>query len=91
MTIRKKNASPTDKHGSSTGDDLPPISSPTVTTDQSDYSPGSTAIVTASGFAAGSTVAFEVDHVTDAGADKLWGTPDDVLATSSGEGHTLGT
>ncbi|MBA6111257.1 hypothetical protein H4C48_12925 [Pseudomonas asiatica] len=88
MTIRKKNASPTDKHGSSTGDDLPPISSPTVTTDQSDYSPGSTAIVTASGFAAGSTVAFEVDHVTDAGADKLWGTPDDVLATSSGEGHT---
>ncbi|WP_310650314.1 DUF5801 repeats-in-toxin domain-containing protein [Pseudomonas asiatica] len=29
-----------------------------------------------------------MDHVTDAGADKLWGTPDDVLATSSGEGHT---
>ncbi|WJD71358.1 DUF5801 repeats-in-toxin domain-containing protein [Pseudomonas asiatica] len=88
MTIRKKNASPTDKHSSPSGDDLPPISSPTVTTDLSDYSPGSTATITASGFAAGSTVAFEVDHVTDAGADKLWGTPDDVLATSSGEGHT---
>jgi len=88
MTIRKKNASPTDKHSSPSGDDLPPISSPTVTTDLNDYSPGSTATITASGFAAGSTVAFEVDHVTDAGADKLWGTPDDVLATSSGEGHT---
>jgi len=88
MTIRKKNASPTDKHSSPSGDDLPPISSPTVTTDLSDYSPGSTATITASGFAAGSTVAFEVDHVTDAGADKLWGTPDDVLANSSGEGHT---
>ncbi|MFB4402740.1 DUF5801 repeats-in-toxin domain-containing protein [Pseudomonas inefficax] len=88
MTIRKKNASPTDKHSSPSGDDLPPISSPTVTTDLSDYSPGSTATITTSGFAAGSTVAFEVDHVTDAGADKLWGTPDDVLANSSGEGHT---
>ena len=88
MTIRKKNASPTDKHSSPTSDDLPPISSPTVSTDLSDYSPGSTATITANGFSAGSTVAFEVDHATDAGADNLWGTPDDVLATDSGEGHT---
>lgn len=86
MTMNKKNASPTDKHNSP-ADDLPPISPPTVTTDLSDYSPGSTATVTASGFAAGSTVAFEVDHATGAGADNLWGTPDDVLATDAGEGH----
>ncbi|MGS7253758.1 DUF5801 repeats-in-toxin domain-containing protein, partial [Pseudomonas anuradhapurensis] len=86
MTMNKKNASPTDKHNSP-ADDLPPISPPTVTTDLSDYSPGSTATVTASGFAAGSMVAFEVDHATGAGADNLWGTPDDVLATDAGEGH----
>ncbi|WP_144171496.1 DUF5801 repeats-in-toxin domain-containing protein [Pseudomonas sp. Kh13] len=88
MTIHKKNASPTNKLSSPTADDLPAIPPPTVTTDQSDYSPGSTATFTASGFAAGSTVAFEVDHATGAGADNVWGTPDDVLATESGEGHT---
>ena len=63
------------------------LTAPTVTTDLKDYAPGSTAIITASGFAAGSTVKLEVDHVTDAGADSVWGTPDDVLNTNTGEGH----
>lgn len=67
----------------------PPSSSttPTVTTDQEDYAPGSTATLTASGFAAGSTLQFEVQHATDAGADGVWGTPDDVLDTDTGAGH----
>ena len=60
---------------------------PTVTTDLSDYAPGSTATITANGFAAGSTVKLEVDHATGAGADNVWGTPDDVLDTDTGEGH----
>ncbi len=63
------------------------LTAPTVTTDLKDYAPGSTAVITASGFAAGSTVKLEVDHVTDAGADSVWGTPDDVLKTDTGEGH----
>ncbi|SUQ61288.1 DUF5801 repeats-in-toxin domain-containing protein [Pseudomonas wadenswilerensis] len=67
--------------------DPPPQQTPTVTTDQADYAPGSTAIITASGFAAGSTVALEVEHATGPGADNLWGTPDDVLNTNTGEGH----
>ncbi|WP_256587351.1 DUF5801 repeats-in-toxin domain-containing protein, partial [Pseudomonas sp. FW300-N1A1] len=79
MTTRKKSSSLTS--------DSAPLSTPTVTTDQSDYAPGSTATFTASGFAAGSTVAFEVEHATGAGADNVWGTPDDVLNTNTGEGH----
>ncbi|WKY27848.1 DUF5801 repeats-in-toxin domain-containing protein [Pseudomonas donghuensis] len=67
--------------------DPPPLQTPTVTTDQADYAPGSTAIITASGFAAGSTVALEVEHATGPGADNVWGTPDDVLDTNTGEGH----
>ncbi len=67
--------------------DPAPLYPPTVTTDLSDYAPGSTAIITASGFAAGSTVALEVEHATGAGADGVWGTPDDVLDTDTGEGH----
>ncbi|POA16737.1 hypothetical protein C1886_25645, partial [Pseudomonas sp. FW300-N1A1] len=79
MTTRKKNSSLTN--------DSTPLTTPTVTTDLSDYAPGSTAIITASGFAAGSTVALEVEHATGAGADNLWGTSDDVLDTNTGEGH----
>ncbi|WP_256580549.1 DUF5801 repeats-in-toxin domain-containing protein, partial [Pseudomonas sp. Irchel s3h14] len=75
MAINKKNSALTSNP------------TPTVTTDLSDYAPGSTATITASGFAAGSTVKFEVDHATGAGADNLWGTPDDVLDTDTGEGH----
>ena len=40
-----------------------------VTTNTNDYAPGSYAIITATGFAAGSSVTFEVDHVSDPGAD----------------------
>lgn len=87
MSTHKKSASPTDKPGNPTAP-LPPASPPSVSTDLSDYSPGSTATITASGFAAGSTLAFQVQHATGAGADKVWGTPDDVLASESGEGHT---
>ncbi|WP_371850808.1 DUF5801 repeats-in-toxin domain-containing protein, partial [Pseudomonas sp. Irchel s3a18] len=79
MSTRKKNSSLTN--------DSTPLTTPTITTDLSDYAPGSTAIITASGFAAGSTVALEVEHATSAGADNVWGTSDDVLDTNTGEGH----
>ena len=80
MTLHKKIASPTRP----TADDSSTLF---VTTDQNDYAPGSTAIITASGFAAGSTVKIEVDHATSPGADGVWGTADDVLNTSAGAGH----
>ncbi|MEJ8824817.1 hypothetical protein WKW80_22720, partial [Variovorax humicola] len=63
------------------------MSAPLVTTDLEDYAPGSTATITASGFSVGSSVTFEVEHVSDPGGDGLWGTLDDVLANSDGSGH----
>lgn len=61
--------------------------SSSVFTDKADYAPGETALVTATNFALGSTVEFQVQHVTDPGADGLWGTLDDVLGNNSGSGH----
>ncbi|WP_223541282.1 DUF5801 repeats-in-toxin domain-containing protein, partial [Pseudomonas sp. BF-RE-26] len=94
MTMRKKTSSPTNDLTSNAGDHLSPVSHdwtftyiPTVTTNLNDYAPGSTAIITASGFAAGSTVTLEVDHAIGAGADGVWGTSDDVLDTNTGAGH----
>ncbi|WP_241781136.1 DUF5801 repeats-in-toxin domain-containing protein [Pseudomonas fluorescens] len=94
MTMRKKNSSPTSDLANNAGDHPSPVSHdwtftyiPTVTTNLEDYAPGSTAIITASGFAAGSTVTLEVDHAIGAGADSVWGTSDDVLDTNTGEGH----
>ncbi|PZW92133.1 hypothetical protein DFS28_112145 [Pseudomonas sp. 478] len=98
MANQKKNSSLTSNQADNTGADSLPIShdvnasdappyTPTVTTNLSDYAPGSTATITASGFAAGSTVKLDVEHATGAGADNLWGTPDDVLDTDTGEGH----
>ncbi|MFS2124484.1 DUF5801 repeats-in-toxin domain-containing protein [Pseudomonas sp. Pseusp97] len=80
MTAHKKIASPTRP----TADDT---NAPSVTTDQNDYAPGSTAIITASGFTVGSTLKIEVDHSTSPGIDGTWGTADDVLSTSAGAGH----
>ncbi|WP_223543571.1 DUF5801 repeats-in-toxin domain-containing protein [Pseudomonas sp. GL-B-12] len=102
MTMRKKTSSPTSDLTNNADDHLSPAShdwtftyvsdpprpnTPFVTTDLKDYAPGSTAIITASGFAAGSTVTLEVDHAIGAGADGVWGTSDDVLDTNTGEGH----
>ncbi|MFR0688061.1 DUF5801 repeats-in-toxin domain-containing protein [Enterobacterales bacterium AE_CKDN230030158-1A_HGKHYDSX7] len=81
MTISKKNASPTRP----VNDDTQPTL--ILSTDQNDYAPGSTVILTASGFSAGSTVKLEVDHVTNPGADGAWGTSDDVIDTNTGSGH----
>ncbi len=50
-----------------------------VTTDQPDYSPGSTVQITAT-FDPLSTVQFTVAHDIGAGADGIWGTADDVLS-----------
>ena len=50
----------------------------TVTTDLTDYSPGSTAIFTAWNVGVGGTAEFQVQHL-DAGADGVLGTADDVL------------
>ena len=94
MTMRKKTSSPTYDLANNAGDHPSPVSHdwtftyiPTVTTNLEDYAPGSTAIITASGFAAGSTVTLEVDHAIGAGADGVWGTSDDVLDTNTGAGH----
>jgi uncharacterized repeat protein (TIGR01451 family) len=51
-----------------------------VTTDYSDYAPGSTAYFTASNIAIGGTVTFDVDHVVNVGGDGVAGTADDTLA-----------
>ncbi|WP_347929766.1 DUF5801 repeats-in-toxin domain-containing protein [Pseudomonas helvetica] len=75
------------EHPSSPTSDTDPQYTPIVTSDLKDYAPGSTATVTASGFAPGSTVEFQVEHATGPGADNVWGTPDDVLDTDTGEGH----
>ncbi|WP_256578650.1 DUF5801 repeats-in-toxin domain-containing protein [Pseudomonas sp. B28(2017)] len=102
MTMRKKTSSSTSDLANIAGDHPSPVShdwtftyvsdrsrlyTPLVTTDLKDYAPGSTAIITASGFSAGSTVTLEVDHAIGAGADGVWGTSDDVLDTNTGAGH----
>ncbi len=72
------------------------MTTPTVSTDLLDYAPGSTAIITASGFAPGTTVMFEVDHtsgedsgaghtpwyVIDGGAGDLDGVANGVIRTT---------
>jgi uncharacterized repeat protein (TIGR01451 family) len=63
------------------------LSTQVVTTDLEDYEPASTAYITASGFTAGSTLTFQVQHVVEAGSDGVWGTSDDVLGDNSGGGH----
>ncbi|TWT13897.1 DUF11 domain-containing protein [Reyranella sp. CPCC 100927] len=60
---------------------------PTVSTDLADYSPGATAIITASGYDIGETIDFQVVHVVDAGTDGVWGTGDDILGDNTGSGH----
>jgi len=61
-----------------------------VSTGFLDYLPCSTATITASGFIVGSTIKFQVFHVLDAGADRVYGTLDDTIAgaaNAAGEGH----
>ncbi|HJT60976.1 MAG TPA: hypothetical protein VJ797_04790, partial [Burkholderiales bacterium] len=60
---------------------------PTVSTDLLDYAPDSTATITASDFIVGSTLQFQVLHVTDPGDDGVYGTSDDLLGDNSGAGH----
>ena len=59
----------------------------TVSTNLSDYAPGATAMITASGFDAGSTIIFNVQHVEGAGIDGLYGTADDDIVSLGGDGH----
>ncbi len=63
------------------------LPAPSVTTDQDDYAPGDTATITASGFDAGATVTFEVDHVDGPGDDGVYGTADDEVVETGGAGH----
>lgn len=58
-----------------------------IKTNKSDYAPGETSIITADGFASGSTLTFNVQHVIDTGYDGIWGTPDDTLGDNTGAGH----
>ena len=60
---------------------------PTVSTDLLDYQPGDTATITASNFIIGSTLVFQVQHADGPGDDGVWGTWDDVIEDTSGEGH----
>jgi uncharacterized repeat protein (TIGR01451 family) len=57
---------------------LDPLS---IATDQPDYQPGTTATITATNVEVGGSVTFEVQHITNLGADGIAGTADDVLAT----------
>ena len=48
----------------------PALSAPSVTTDQVDYSPGETALITATGFTPGATITFAIaDDPQDPGDD----------------------
>lgn len=58
-----------------------------VTTDLADYTPGATAVITATGFAEGGTVVFSVQHVNGAGFDGVYGTADDAIEFLGGDGH----
>lgn len=58
-----------------------------VSTNLEDYAPGSTAIITAEGVDVGGSVTFEVEHVTDAGEDGVYGTADDTTVDLGGDGH----
>ncbi|MFI3190186.1 MAG: hypothetical protein QX190_11570 [Methylococcales bacterium] len=42
-----------------------------IRTNKSDYAPGETSIITADGFASGSTLTFNVQHVIDTGYDGI--------------------
>ena len=59
----------------------------TVSTDAQDYAPGAWAEITATGFDPVSSVTFQVQHASDAGADGLWGTLDDLIVDLGGQGH----
>src|SRR5512139_3517461 len=50
----------------------------TVSTDQTDYAPGTTATITVDGLAAGTPVQFTVE-VMNAGSDGIYGTADDFV------------
>jgi hypothetical protein len=52
------------------------MSTPSVTTDRTDYAPGSTATFTARDFSAGTKIQFQVVNL---GADGLYGTRDDLV------------
>ncbi|MBF9059562.1 Ig-like domain-containing protein, partial [Rhodobacterales bacterium HKCCSP123] len=58
-----------------------------IFTDLEDYAPGSTAYITIDGIEYGSSVVFEVDHVSYPGEDGEWGTFDDVTYQLGGGGH----
>ncbi|MHC5349294.1 DUF5801 repeats-in-toxin domain-containing protein, partial [Metapseudomonas furukawaii] len=75
-----------DEGGSVSSESLS-LADPVVSTDLSDYAPGSTATITADGFEVGGTVQFQVQHAVGSGEDGVWGTLDDVIDTNTGEGH----
>ncbi|MBR0659909.1 hypothetical protein, partial [Neoroseomonas oryzicola] len=60
-------------------------------TDQNDYAPGSTAIITADGLTIGTTLTMNVQHVAGAGLDGLYGTSDDEVLDLGGAGHETWT
>ena len=71
----------------STGEDWVSEDTPSVTTDKDDYAPGETATITTTGFDVGASVTFEVDHISNAGSDGIFGTVDDTIVELGGKGH----
>ncbi|NDW53450.1 hypothetical protein [Aliiroseovarius sp. PrR006] len=62
-----------------------------VITDKDDYAPASDAEITVTGVDVGGTVTFEVEHVSDAGEDGIYGTEDDTIVDLGGDGHDAWT
>ncbi len=58
-----------------------------VITDLLDYAPGATATFTVYGVGEGDAITFEVEHVSDAGDDGVFGTLDDTVVDLGGDGH----
>ena len=66
------------------------MSDPLLTTDQPDYSPGSTATITAAGFGIGDDLNFQITVIDPATGTTLWSGPSwDLIEGSDGSGNGL--
>ena len=63
------------------------LNDPYVVTDLLDYAPGATAYITSGNFVTSNTVKFIIEHVITEGPDGIYGTADDVVEDTGGNGH----
>jgi hypothetical protein len=59
-----------------------------VSTDKTDYYPGSTATISVTNASPGEIIEFQVSVISDPGADGLYGTSDDVLSSAAAPGSS---